>query len=303
MQGKGTKYLLGQVGGFPLRLSWLPRAYEVYKGEQELPRDQEAIAVALGIGKNMAKSLRVWAIASGILAQDRTFKPLAKMLFGQDPYLEQTDSIALLHWLICSNVSQLTANAWLFNHFNVSQFTISQAVNGFREFLLASGHNYAAGTVRVDIETALRMYTSIQDRSTYDMDDKFFYQLGLFMVRRMDGKPMFARTWETERPLISQRVLAYAVLQTMAARRSNRSPVSGLYEATQKYAAPGVVFGYSLEGFFAALDALVSSDSKRFALTSLPGGDFDFQVKGVRGQQCKQGKVSCADAEYFGSSP
>ncbi len=302
MQGKGTKYLLGQVGGFPLRLSWLPRAYEVYKGDQKLPGDQQKIAIALGIGKNMAKSLRVWAIASGILSQDLTFKPLAKLLIGQDPYFEQTDSIALLHWLICSNVSHLTANAWLFNHFNVSQFTINQAVSSFRAFLLVSQQKYAAGTVRVDIETALRMYTSIQDRSSYDMDDKFFYPLGLFMVRRIDGKPMFSRTWETERPLISQRVLVYSVLQTLAARRTNRSPVSGLYEATQKQAAPGVVFGYTREGFFTTLDSLVRSDSKRFALTSLPGGDFDFQVKGVRGQQCRQGRVSCADAEYFGRS-
>ncbi len=297
-----VRYLLGQVGGFPLRLSWLPRAYQRYSAAQKIPNDPADVAVDLGIGKSMAKSLRIWALATGVLGEAGSFNPLAKKLFGHDPYLEQVDSIALLHWLICSNLARMTANAWLFNYFSVGQFTIKQAVASFREYLMTSEASYAEGTVRVDIETALRMYTSVHDRSSFDMDDKFFYPLGLFTVRRIDGKPTFARTWETERPLISRKVLSYAVVRTLSARKVNSSPVSDLYASSFQHSSPGVVFGFTNEGFFAALEDLVQSGAKKFAMTSLPGGDFEFTAKAGLGQRCKKGDASCADDAYFGKS-
>ena len=62
------KYKLGQVGGFPLRLSWLPRL--VIWGEPFSFKDPDNIALHMGIGRNMVKALRVWAMATGIIDGD-----------------------------------------------------------------------------------------------------------------------------------------------------------------------------------------------------------------------------------------
>lgn len=296
---KPNKYLLGQVGGFPLRLSWLPRVYAQYEKDKAIPCDPEKIATDLGIGKNMVKSLRVWGLASGVLGEKGEFMPLAHGLFKRDPYFESAESMALLHWSICSNLKHFTANTWLFNYFNVGQFTVKQAVKQFREFLTALGVNYAGGTVRVDIETALRMYTSITERSSSNMDDKFLFPLGFFSARRIDGKSTFARTWETEKPLVSSRILAYAVLTTLAIRNINKSTLSDLYYSSSTHSAPGVVFGYTKGGFYSAVERIVNADSKNFTMTSLPGGDFQLAVSSRLSGMCKLGNLTFAEKHCF----
>lgn len=62
-----TRYLVGHFGGFPLRLSWLPRLVDRYSAQGRVPSNLEEIACELGIGKNMAKALRAWARAAGLL--------------------------------------------------------------------------------------------------------------------------------------------------------------------------------------------------------------------------------------------
>ena len=247
----------------------------------------------------MVKSLRIWAQASGMICEEGRFKPLAKRLFTRDPYLESVESVALLHWLICSNRKHFTANTWLFNYFHVSQFSVKQAVSRFREYLSLSGANYAEGTVQVDIETALRMYTGINDRVSYDMDDKFLYPLGLFSVRRVDGKTIFSRSWETERPLVSTRVLTYTVLSALAASQTDKSTLSDLYSSNSTHTTPGVVFGYTKDGFYTAIEKMVHVEGGNFSMTSLPGGDFQIATKSNLSKKCGRGDADIAEKHCF----
>ena len=295
------KYLLGQVGGFPLRLSWLPRFVACYHNSRRVPRDMEVVARELGMGKNMVKSMLVWAFAAGIIDDERQLTSRATRLFMEDdPYLERGESIALLHWLICSNTEYFTANTWLFNYCLLPNFSPQDAVVHFNNFLENDGAKYASGTIKSDIETAIRMHASANDQNLDNVDDKFFYPLRLINQKKIDRRTIFVRSWEHSRYQVTQKVLFYALLQCLANRRTARaSLMSDLYSAQPGHAALGVVFGLTRDGFFIMMESLVNSNTRRLMLTAMPGGDFIIQVKGRLGNKCEAGNIETADHNYF----
>lgn len=112
---------------FPLRYGWLQKAYKAVvesdsaKDAARIFRNPESIA-RFGVGRNMVSSIRYWAIAVGILADNRDeikVSWLGDLLFGThgvDPYLEQDSSLWLLHWHLASR-TRITAAYWLFSEF------------------------------------------------------------------------------------------------------------------------------------------------------------------------------------------
>jgi hypothetical protein len=95
---------------FACRYGWLPKFHEILVRSPDLIRDDEAVMVELGIGRNMVKSLRFWAQAFGLMVdtprQTPTPTPFAHWLLdahtGHDPFLEDVGSLWLLHWRLVS---------------------------------------------------------------------------------------------------------------------------------------------------------------------------------------------------------
>lgn len=95
---------------FACRYGWLPKFYEILVRSPDLVRDDEAVMVELGIGRNMVKSLRFWAQAFALMEepqrQSLTATPFAHWLLdmrkGHDPFLEDVGSLWLLHWRLVS---------------------------------------------------------------------------------------------------------------------------------------------------------------------------------------------------------
>src|SRR5436309_6148385 len=89
----------GQFAGhetFPLRLLWLKKAYDAVQGGVSAGIFSEPDAIArFGVGRNMAVSIRYWALAAGVIREaDKTLSEteLGRALFspnGWDPYLER----------------------------------------------------------------------------------------------------------------------------------------------------------------------------------------------------------------------
>lgn len=101
---------------FPCRYGWLPKFYDLLTRTPALVRDDEHVMVAMGIGRNMVKSVRFWAQAFGLMRdvakQMPEPTPFARWLLdpihGADPYLEDVGSLWLLHWRLVST-AQLAA--------------------------------------------------------------------------------------------------------------------------------------------------------------------------------------------------
>src|SRR3569623_1922415 len=115
----------GQFSGhetFPLRLLWLKKAFDsVGSGAKTtLFQDPDSI-VTFGVGRNMAISMRHWALATCVLEEvDAKLRPtaLATELLsndGWDPYLERVASIWLLHWHVASTPDDTTTIYYAFH--------------------------------------------------------------------------------------------------------------------------------------------------------------------------------------------
>ena len=109
---------------FPLKFGWLKKVYDVCSSFEKKERslssafNHETAIADFGVGKNMVNAIKHWAIACKILEKssdddpqkDLKISKYGDLLFGPkgvDPYLENPDSIWLLHWqclrsLFCS---------------------------------------------------------------------------------------------------------------------------------------------------------------------------------------------------------
>jgi hypothetical protein len=96
---------------FPLRHLWLRKAYDAVKEQfhdgvapHGVFSDPDAVA-RFGVGKNMVRSIRHWALACGVLEEKRfglAPSALSEFLFGVegvDPFLESPATIWLMHWI------------------------------------------------------------------------------------------------------------------------------------------------------------------------------------------------------------
>lgn len=97
---------------FACRYGWLPKLYEAVATNPAIFTNDEDAIVALGIGKNMVRSIRFWGDAFGITeanGRELTFTTFARKLLdpmkGRDPYLADTGSLWRLHWVICTTAN------------------------------------------------------------------------------------------------------------------------------------------------------------------------------------------------------
>ena len=298
-----ARYLVGHFGGFPLRLSWLPRLIERYGAEGRVPSNLEIIACDLGVGKNMAKSMRAWGRAAGLLRDNGEITRIATQLFGTyDRYLERGESVALLHWLIASNSQGFTTVAWAFNFLRRDVFSIGDAVSAFKNHLASDDAEYADGTLRGDMEAGLRMHTTVSDTPPDDSDDRFFSQLRLLSVRRDGTRSAYSRTWEHERAHVSEKLLLHALLQSLARRGTASSALSELHMGTAGRTAPGVVFGLSRDGFFAMVERLDRTGNSGLSLSTMPGEDALLTAHGNMGGVCVAGDLDQINERFFGGT-
>ena len=140
-------------------------------------------------------------------------------------------------------------------------------------------HRYARGTICVDLETAVRMYSFINDKNKRsDIDDRCFLMMGLLSASRAGKEADYVRIFRDEQPRLSEKIIMYSVIDAMSKRNSNNSSFSDLY-AMNSLPAPGVVFGLTKDGFLTALEK-ITNRSKILSLHSMPDGDFQLRLKG-----------------------
>ena len=154
---------------FHLRYTWLPKAAEFIKSESDTSlSNYDVVMTELGLGKNMAKSLRHWAESSQLFKKNNDFthqfSALGNRLFvlngGLDPYLEMPESNWLLHYLITSNHNKNGLWFYLFNVYNESiiikdEFLIN-AINWFNSHDISTNSN----TLAKDLLCCINMYNS-----------------------------------------------------------------------------------------------------------------------------------------------
>lgn len=114
---------------FFIRKGWL------YKGMSNVVREPAVFQGAagnpmdvLGIGANMVKSLRYWLTATKLTSEPKSGKrsqeltELGKIIYENDPYMEELGTIWLVHYMLATNEEDATSWYLFFNEFNKTEF-------------------------------------------------------------------------------------------------------------------------------------------------------------------------------------
>jgi len=126
---------------FALRSTWLKKAFDLLIETPDLFFQEDAF-VRLGVGKNMAQSIRYWGRVCGIFerAPDKSrhgITDLGRKLLsddGWDPFLTTLAASWLLHWNIAARPEAAFTWYYTFNLLKGGEFTIdglAQQIQGY----------------------------------------------------------------------------------------------------------------------------------------------------------------------------
>jgi len=114
----------------------------------------------LGLGKNMIKSLRYWLNSLNIMNNGK-MTIFGQILYEKDLYLENSNSIWILHWNLVKNMQNSTLYYLLFNKFYFNSFTKNELVFGIQKWLEYNNiKRFTEKTLISDCEVLIRLYTS-----------------------------------------------------------------------------------------------------------------------------------------------
>ena len=135
------RFLFSGHPTFPLRISWLPKAADaISRGINPFTDPRLGIQV-LGIGKNMVESLRCWVELYGVARFDGPARQPELTEFGQivlgrkgcDPFLEDEQTLWLLHWNAATNPTRrFFAWHWVCNVHAEHEFSYDEALRAFK---------------------------------------------------------------------------------------------------------------------------------------------------------------------------
>ena len=180
---------------FPLRFSWIPKAVRHLSEDPDL-FSREDDFVPLGVGKNMAFSIRYWCSVLGITSNSANggspITPFASSVFsegGLDPYMEDDTTLWLLHWMATRPLSEAGTTSLLFSSWQHPTFSRESLVDWLEGIDLGSRTPSRAVLSR-DVGVTIGMYTRGLRNSRSSIEETFdspLSELGL-LVRQDTGK-------------------------------------------------------------------------------------------------------------------
>ena len=155
---------------FHLRDNWLNKGLRwIESSPENLLNTEESVGKAmeyLGVGKNMAVSIKYWLKATKLIKADPTgFIPseIAGKIMKKDPYLELDGTLFLIHYLLTTNKNEGTAWYWFFNHFSATEFDKESLKNQFSAYIQTQTNKTVKDkTLEKDLNCLLRMYQAVE---------------------------------------------------------------------------------------------------------------------------------------------
>ena len=225
-----SKTSFGRNETFSLRYSWLNKGLKEFKQNENIFLSQDAPLV-LGVGKNMVSSIKYWLGAYQILDFSEAIPLQTKfgeILESYDPYLENSVSLWLLHWKLCTNPSSATLYYWFFNCYKKNKFTKIEVLNDLNLWLDDIGSKkISTATLQRDVLLLLKTFSSSQEetKNFEELLENPFYSLNL-LSRNNDGSYM--SSYEP-RDSINSTLLGFCILEIF-----NATMTKDLFENEKK---------------------------------------------------------------------
>jgi hypothetical protein len=160
---------------FPLRISWLPKAVAALEAGIDPFSDTREGMTRLGLGKNMIQSLAYWVVVTRLaektvdgLQLTNFAKQTLSRASGSDPFLENTQTLWLLHWNLCQGWREegrlRQPYAWFYfaNKLTDDEFASSTTIEQYASGPLSrsTGKELAHATLRQHFEIFVKTYVA-----------------------------------------------------------------------------------------------------------------------------------------------
>lgn len=197
------KYKLKGHESFIIRDGWLT------KGITAVRQDAKLFSVnsgsdALGVGTNMAKSIRYWMRTAGLTSENNKgvfLTEIGQIVSEKDPYFEDPFSLWIIHVNIVSNYALATSWNIFFNYMNLtSAFSRDEMFEMMRSLLTehTGEQELSERSLRDDCAAILSMYSrgGEQNDDPEEKKNSPFEELGLLMKssgKYLKKRPMIDR--------------------------------------------------------------------------------------------------------------
>jgi len=264
---------------FVFRYGWLKKAVDEVRQDPCIFSSAEAM-VKLGVGKNMVRSIRHWALATRVLAEEPHTRglelkptPLGDFIFGPggvDPYLEDANSLWLLHWNLVTNEQRSTTWSWAFNLLLANEFSRDSLTAVIRSELQKRGAKLPSeNSLRRDIDCFVRSYVKARAKALVPEDSLDCPLVELELIEDDDGANLF-HFKRGIRPSLSDAVFVFALLDFWDKTAPNREALP-FSEIAYGFGSPSCGFKLDESSLVERLDRLESVTKGVLAYTETAG--------------------------------
>lgn len=179
-------YRLKGHESFYLREGWLTKGLRAVKEDPQVFYRNSG-ADALGVGTNMAKSIRYWMKTAGLMQESSKngaeLTEIGKLIYEKDVYIEDIFTLWIIHINIVRNYISATSWSVFFNDFDLSTFKRDEMNDLMKRLLIDSTGDIKLPdrSIKDDCTAIISMYANSKDDNTDPEDKKVspFTALGL----------------------------------------------------------------------------------------------------------------------------
>lgn len=250
---------------FACRYAWLSKAARAVEQNDVILTTafEDDAMVELGVGKNMVRSARFWAEAADIIKSidagaGHKVTDFGRDLLlglgtdeGHDPYLEDIQTLWLIHWKLATNQNALIF-AWdfLLNQFHEPELYHSNVLRAF-EKAVPSDKTVSSGSLEQMYEVFIHSYVPKRGRKgevREDSLDCFLVELDLLRHTGLTQSPRHPGRFESkyafrreEKPEVSPALFAYCLNEFWQAHHSHEQTLH-FHSVVASDGSPGLIF-------------------------------------------------------------
>jgi uncharacterized protein DUF4007 len=249
---------------FACRYGWLPKLHEAVTTDPTIFSSDEGAILALGLGRNMVKSIRFWGEAFGLTravgGEVRATAFASRLLDqdgGSDPYLETPGSLWRLHWMLTTH-GGLGAWAAVFLDMHDPEIARERLVAVVRARAAQVRGPITVQTANTHVDMLIRTYAPAHEPEAVAEDalGSPFQELRLLRIVSPAGIPTI-RLLKGPKPSLDPAALAF-VLHDFWSGTAPDSRTLSMRSLMLSHGAPGSTLLLDEVGMHEGLDALCS---------------------------------------------
>lgn len=249
---------------FVLRSTWLKKSYDIVQQHPDLFSRSDAY-VLLGVGKNMAESIRYWSRVCGMLVPSPEGwqpSPQAHLLLGEegwDRFLTSPTSWWWLHWQIASGVRRERPITWFytFGILRHVEFTIEQLGAELQHTASVQGwKSPSKETIQRDIDCMVRCYLRPSEHVLEAViEDALLCPFSeLRLIEQLPGQQIY-RLMLGDPTTLPDGLIAYAILAQLQSHGERRTTLT-FNELAYMPGSPGRIFRLDEDALLGRLQRL-----------------------------------------------